>query len=100
MPWFALIARDRPNGLEHRKKHRPAHLEHMARLDAAGRLRYGGPLLNEKGEMGGSLIIVEADDLEAGAEHVRRGSVHGARAVRYLRRHRDQAHLPAGQLTP
>ena len=65
MPWFALIARDRPNGLEHRKKHRPAHLEHMARLDAAGRLRYGGPLLNERGEMGGSLIIVEADNLEA-----------------------------------
>ena len=41
MPWFALIGRDRPNGLEHRKNNRPAHLEHMARLDAAGRIRYG-----------------------------------------------------------
>ena len=65
MPWFALIARDRPDGLEHRKLHRPAHLEHMARLDAAGRLRYGGPLLTEQGDMRGSLIVLEADDLEA-----------------------------------
>lgn len=36
----------------------------MARLDAEGRLRYGGPLLNEQGQMSGSLIILEADDLE------------------------------------
>jgi uncharacterized protein YciI len=65
MPLFALIARDRKNGLERRLAHRPAHLEHMARLDASGRIRYGGPLLNEKTEMTGSLIIIEADDLEA-----------------------------------
>ncbi len=65
MPLFALIARDRKNGLERRLAHRPAHLEHMARLDASGRIRYGGPLLNEKSEMSGSLIIIEADDLEA-----------------------------------
>ena len=65
MPLFALIARDRKNGLERRMAHRPAHLEHMARLDASGRIRYGGPLLNEKSEMSGSLIIIEADDLEA-----------------------------------
>ena len=64
MSWYAMIARDRPNGLEHRKKHRPAHLEHMAKLDAAGRLRYGGPLINEQGNMGGSLIILQADSLE------------------------------------
>ena len=65
MPLFALIARDRKNGLEHRLAHRPAHLEHMARLDASGRIQYGGPLLNEKSEMSGSLIIIEADDLDA-----------------------------------
>ena len=63
MPFYALIAHDRP-GLEHRKQHRPAHLEHMARLDAAGRLRYGGPLLNDKQDMVGSLIILEADSLD------------------------------------
>ena len=36
----------------------------MAKLDAAGRLRYGGPLLNEKQDMVGSLIILEADSLD------------------------------------
>ena len=65
MPLYALIARDRNNGLEHRMAHRPAHLEHMARLDAAGCVRYGGPLLDDKGDMAGSLIIIEADDLES-----------------------------------
>ena len=63
MPLYALIAHDRP-GLEHRRDNRPAHLEHMATLDAAGRLRYGGPLLNEKQDMVGSLIILEADSLD------------------------------------
>jgi len=65
MPLFTLIAHDRKNGLEARMEHRPAHLEHMARLDAAGRVRYGGPLLDEKSDMAGSLIILEADDLES-----------------------------------
>ena len=63
MPLYALIAHDR-TGLEHRKQHRPAHLEHMAKLDAAGRLRYGGPLLNDKQDMVGSLIILEAESLD------------------------------------
>ena len=65
MPWYALIARDRPESLEKRQKNRPAHLEHMAKLDAAGRIRYGGPLLSEDGTMAGSLIVFEADDLES-----------------------------------
>lgn len=63
MPLYALIAHDRP-GLEHRRDNRPAHLEHMAKLDAAGRLRYGGPLLNDNQDMVGSLIILEADSLD------------------------------------
>lgn len=64
MPSFVLIARDHPNGLESRKTHQPAHREHMAKLDAAGRLRYGGPLLDERNEMTGSLIILEAETLK------------------------------------
>ena len=63
MPLYALIARDRP-GLEHRKTNRPAHLEHMAKLDATGRIRYGGPLLNEGQDMVGSRIIIEAESLD------------------------------------
>ncbi len=64
MPLYALVAHDRP-GPEARLQHRPAHLEHMARLDAAGRLVYGGPLMNEHNQMVGSLIVLEADSLEA-----------------------------------
>ena len=60
MPLYALIARDRP-GLEHRQTNRPAHLEHMAKLDATGRIRYGGPLVNDSQDMVGSLIIIEAN---------------------------------------
>ena len=63
MPLYALIARDRP-GLEHRQANRPAHLEHMAKLDAAGRIRYGGPLVNDSKDMVGSLIIIEAESLD------------------------------------
>ena len=65
MPFYALIGRDRKDGLEHRMAHRPAHLERMARLDAEGLVRYGGPLLDEKGSMTGSLFIIEVDDLES-----------------------------------
>ncbi len=64
MPLFALIARDRPD-LARRQETRPAHLQHMDGLEASGRVRYGGPLLNENTEVVGSLIILEAEDLEA-----------------------------------
>tara|TARA_B100000029_G_scaffold515545_1_gene623185 strand:+ start:216 stop:425 length:210 start_codon:yes stop_codon:yes gene_type:complete len=36
----------------------------MAKLDATGRIRYGGPLLNEGQDMVGSLIIIEAESLD------------------------------------
>lgn len=61
MPLFALIARD-PEP-ERRQRARPAHLEHMNRLDEAGRLRHGGPLLDGDNNAAGSLIIVEAESL-------------------------------------
>ena len=63
MPLYALIARD-PLGPERRQRARPAHIEHMNRLDQAGRVRYGGPLVDGDGNPAGSLIIIEADNLE------------------------------------
>ena len=60
MPLYALIARD--PGTERRQRARPAHLEHMNRLDEAGRLRHGGPLLEGDNAVG-SLIILEAESL-------------------------------------
>lgn len=66
MPLYALIARD--PGPERRRRARPAHLEHMNRLDEAGRLRHGGPLLDGDENTVGSLIILEAESLEAARE--------------------------------
>ena len=62
MPLYALIARD--PGPERRQRARPAHLEHMNRLDDAGRLRHGGPLIDGDRNTVGSLIILEAASLE------------------------------------
>lgn len=61
MPLYALVARD-PEP-ERRQRARPAHIEHMNRLDEAGRVRHGGPLLDGDDNAVGSLIIIEADSL-------------------------------------
>jgi len=72
MPWFALIGHDGPDGAALRKKHRPAHLEGLAALDAEGRVRHGGPLLDEDGAPCGSVVIFEAADLAAARDVVAR----------------------------
>jgi hypothetical protein len=64
MPLFALIGRDGPRAPELRQAHRPAHLEHLRPLAAAGRVRFAGPLL-ERGAPVGSLVVFEAEGLAA-----------------------------------
>ena len=59
MPLFALICRDKPGHLQTRLDNRPAHVEW---LKAGGNVQFAGPLI-EDGEMRGSLVVVEADDL-------------------------------------
>lgn len=63
MPLYAFIGRDGPSGPELRKAHRPAHLERLEELAAAGKIPHAGPLLDESGNPCGSLILFEADDL-------------------------------------
>lgn len=63
MPIFALSCLDKPNALELRMATRPAHFEFIKGLGPAVRL--AGPYLDDKGEMCGSLILIEADDLDA-----------------------------------
>ena len=65
MPLFIYRGLDGPRGLELRKQHRPSHLAHMETLDRAGRIRFAGPLLDPSGQPVGSLIVLEADDLES-----------------------------------
>ena len=59
MPLFAVICRDHAGKLQTRLDTRDAHL---AFLKAQPGLRMAGPLI-EEGEMRGSLLVVEAEDL-------------------------------------
>lgn len=53
---FALICTDKADHLEVRKANRDAHLAHIA---SSGVVEMAGPFLNNKGEMSGSLVILE-----------------------------------------
>jgi uncharacterized protein len=59
---FVLTAIDKENGLELRKNVRDAHL---AFVKETGVVRLGGPFLDAKGNMTGSLLIFEAVDIDA-----------------------------------
>ena len=61
MALYVISWRDKPGGLDLRMATREAHLAYAASLD--GRVKLGGPYLDDAGQMIGSLIIVEADDL-------------------------------------
>ena len=58
---FVLTAIDKPNSLSLRLSVRE---QHFAFARDTGKIRLGGPFLNTAGEMCGSLMIVEAADLE------------------------------------
>jgi uncharacterized protein len=60
MQWV-IIARDGgdPEADARRLRHRPAHLENAARLQAAGHLLMGGALLDDAGRMIGSAAVAE-----------------------------------------
>ena len=65
MPLFVYRGRDSARGLELRKLHREKHLAHLAPLDDAGRIRFAGPLIDAQQNPCGSLIVLEAESLEA-----------------------------------
>jgi hypothetical protein len=56
---YVILGHDGPEAREKRPQVRPAHLEHLAPLARAGRIRLAGPFLDRTG----SLIVVEADSL-------------------------------------
>ena len=63
---FALVAHDRPNSVARRLEIRP---DHLAYLDSLGdQLVLAGPFLAENGDMVGSIVVVEAETLEAARE--------------------------------
>ncbi len=59
---IALTARDKPGALQTRKDNRAAHL---AYIEETGVVFQAGPLLDEAGQMIGSLVILDMPDMAA-----------------------------------
>jgi uncharacterized protein YciI len=62
---FAFVCKDKPGHLNVRMETRPAHVEHLNKLNAEGTLKMAGPFLDAEGKPNGSLVIVEAENVEA-----------------------------------
>ena len=60
---FAFLCTDKPGHLNVRMDTRPAHLEHLNKLNEQGTLKMAGPFLDDEGKPNGSLVIVEAADM-------------------------------------
>lgn len=60
---YAMIAKDKPGMGDTRTATRPVHLEHLHGLGDT--LRLAGALLDGAGNPEGSLMVVEADSIEA-----------------------------------
>lgn len=59
---IALIGRDKPGALQTRLDNRDAH---VAYLKESGAVSQAGPLLDEAGQMCGSLVILDLPDMDA-----------------------------------
>ena len=63
MPLFVVSYIDKPNSLALRMANRPAHLAYAHDENNPAKVKIGGPYLDDKGDMAGSLIILEAPDM-------------------------------------
>ena len=63
MPLFVMIAKDKPGTGEQRTATRPVHLEHLKAMGE--KLVLAGALMGADGNPEGSLLVLEADSLEA-----------------------------------
>ena len=61
---FAFLCKDKPGHLNVRLENRPAHVDHLNRLDAEGKLKLAGPFLDDDGKPMGSLVVVSAGSLD------------------------------------
>lgn len=62
---FALMTQDKPDALPLRMDTRTAHLDYVAQT---GVVEMAGPLLDDAGQMCGSLIILDVADAQAAAD--------------------------------
>lgn len=59
---IALMAKDKSGALQTRKDNRDAHLAYIAET---GVVAQAGPLLDGDGQMAGSLVILDVEDMKA-----------------------------------
>ena len=59
---FALMTKDKPGALQTRMDNREAHLAYIAET---GVVEMAGPVLDDDGQMCGSLIVLEVADMAA-----------------------------------
>jgi len=62
---FVLIGYDKPGALPTRMAYRGQHLEMLTAMEFAGRLHHAGPILSDKGEPCGSVVVFSAESMEA-----------------------------------
>lgn len=62
---FALICKDKPGSLQVRLDTRPEHVAFLEGLNGENKLAFAGPFLDDDGKPNGSLVVVEAPNLEA-----------------------------------
>jgi uncharacterized protein YciI len=58
---YAIVAYDKPSSVARRMEIRPEHLKHLEALGE--QLVIAGPFLDEKGDMVGSFMVIEAESL-------------------------------------
>lgn len=61
MALYVLVCHDRPNSLDLRMATREAHLAYARSHNS--KVKLGGPLLDAQGDMAGSMLIFDTDDL-------------------------------------
>ncbi|HCS22164.1 MAG TPA: YciI family protein [Alphaproteobacteria bacterium] len=64
MPYI-ITAHDFPNALDKRMAARQAHLDALAGMKAEGKVLYAAALLNDNGDMAGSMLVVDLPDTAA-----------------------------------
>ncbi len=62
---YALYCTDKPGHLQVRMDNRPAHVDYLNTLNAEGKLVLAGPTLDADNKPTGSIVIVEAESMEA-----------------------------------
>ena len=62
---FAFVCKDKPGHLNVRMEARPAHVEHLNKLNTEGTLKMAGPFLDTEGKPNGSLVVVSTETIEA-----------------------------------